>query len=434
MPIIPDSLYDLAYAYKKTKLWKRLWDSQLFAVQMEDGQVGYCSVMGKNGEHIALGVYMGQVGLDSYRDIYCGDFQCITDEYGHELPSLQSYEHLMRQNCVQCAFENKADMRERSVDECKNYAIKHGLKLVGARALADFVRYFPQHFPWYVRDTSDQKYIAQALEAAIEVSKRLEAPTFQGSGIAYKKLGLIEGEPYDREIPLLIKKADGYEWSSLALPDEVDLAYPSPTISDIHVARIRKTKKSDKNWYCDVVMMPDPVSDENGEDGESIIEPTEAPYFAYMLLVIVGGDGLVLLQPIVPTLDEKCCTEMVCSLAEAVIKTGKPHKLLTRKCDTRTQAILGAFAQQVGIPISECDEDDYTLIDEELDLFEHFSNVGNASQDEMLSELVEQLSQLSDAELRSLPSDFRDMLLDAARAGQFEAALEKRLIHLFGGK
>jgi len=35
---LPDSLFDLAFAYKQTKLWKLLWDTQLFAVQFTDGR------------------------------------------------------------------------------------------------------------------------------------------------------------------------------------------------------------------------------------------------------------------------------------------------------------------------------------------------------------------------------------------------------------
>ena len=38
---IPDSLYDLAFQYKETRLWKKLWDSELFAVKLDDGSIGY---------------------------------------------------------------------------------------------------------------------------------------------------------------------------------------------------------------------------------------------------------------------------------------------------------------------------------------------------------------------------------------------------------
>ena len=50
-----EKMFDLAFAYKKSKLWKRLYDSELFAVRLPNGKTGYCSVMGMLGEHNALG-------------------------------------------------------------------------------------------------------------------------------------------------------------------------------------------------------------------------------------------------------------------------------------------------------------------------------------------------------------------------------------------
>ena len=54
-----DRLYDIALNYKNTKLWKRICDTELFAVRLSDGNIGYCSVMGELGEHIALALYIG---------------------------------------------------------------------------------------------------------------------------------------------------------------------------------------------------------------------------------------------------------------------------------------------------------------------------------------------------------------------------------------
>lgn len=432
--LIPDALFDLAFAYKKTKLWKRLWDLQLFAVKMTDGEIGYCCVLGMNGEHVALAVHVGQAGLSSFRSIAKGPSFVVTDEYGNEVPSFQLHELLMGQNCIQCAFENKADMRERSVDAAKNYTSRHNLKLAGQRAYPDFVRYSPQHYPWYVQNDKDQEYIAQALSAAIEVSRRLEETIAQGSGRAAEKLGFTEGSPYNRKIPLLEKSVAGYTWSDIELPDEVCLTYPTPAINDVQLARIRKSKKSTKDWYCDIFMFSSPVSDEDCGDADASTEPIEAPYFPYLLLVVESGEGLILEQTMLPALDEKCCFDMVSSLTDTIVKIGKPRKLLVRPGDERTQAILSAFARQINVNISEFEEDDSTLIDTEMELFEHFSNGFNGSEDEMIGDLVAQLSQLSDDELRSMPDDMRSIMLEAVYSGRIGMAFGKRLIRVLGGK
>ena len=51
-----DNLYELAFRYKKTKLWKHLTDTQVFAVKT-DKETLFISVMGGLNEHIALAVY-----------------------------------------------------------------------------------------------------------------------------------------------------------------------------------------------------------------------------------------------------------------------------------------------------------------------------------------------------------------------------------------
>ncbi len=35
-------VYEAAFGFKKTQLWKKLYDSQLFALRFADGGIGYC--------------------------------------------------------------------------------------------------------------------------------------------------------------------------------------------------------------------------------------------------------------------------------------------------------------------------------------------------------------------------------------------------------
>ena len=49
-----DELFDAAFEYKELKLWKKLWDDQVFAVRCQDGTVLYACVMGRNGEYTAI--------------------------------------------------------------------------------------------------------------------------------------------------------------------------------------------------------------------------------------------------------------------------------------------------------------------------------------------------------------------------------------------
>lgn len=109
--MISDKLYQLAFEYKKTKLWKILWDTQVFAVKLSDGNMGYISIMGMAGEHCALALYIGADGLDSFRTIAkANQFMMAPMEF---------QESLLQQNCLQCVFEGKDVLSEEEREEAK---------------------------------------------------------------------------------------------------------------------------------------------------------------------------------------------------------------------------------------------------------------------------------------------------------------------------
>lgn len=39
--------FKLAFLYRKTKVWKFLWDTEIFAIKLDDGQIGYVSITGR---------------------------------------------------------------------------------------------------------------------------------------------------------------------------------------------------------------------------------------------------------------------------------------------------------------------------------------------------------------------------------------------------
>ena len=80
-----ERMYELAFQYKGTKLWQQLYDDELFAVQLSDGAIGYCCVMGMIGEHNALALYVGEEGYQSYCAIRNADQDRMTDQMMGEL-------------------------------------------------------------------------------------------------------------------------------------------------------------------------------------------------------------------------------------------------------------------------------------------------------------------------------------------------------------
>lgn len=52
-----DVLFDRAFAIRAAKPWQHLFDTHIFAVRFSDGEIACCSVMGRNGTHLALALY-----------------------------------------------------------------------------------------------------------------------------------------------------------------------------------------------------------------------------------------------------------------------------------------------------------------------------------------------------------------------------------------
>ncbi len=270
-----DTLYRLAFAYKKTKLWKKLSDGQLFAVALPDGETGYCSVMGALGEHIALALYPGASGLRSYSMLASG----LSPAGG-----VHAVEFALAQDCLMCSFENKDMLRACEAAAVRDYCTANGVTLRGAHAWPRLLRCRPFYLPWTLDEEKDR--LAEGLEAALEVARRLETASADS-------LGLTEGPPYNREIPLLVKTEIGYDWQTVALPPRLELDYPTGgPLYDLLLKRASMKRERAGVWACDVFLLPEPVG--GGED-ELEDEPVgRAPFFPWVQLVLDVDSGMIL--------------------------------------------------------------------------------------------------------------------------------------------
>ncbi len=128
----PDQLYDLALAFRNAKLWKRLYDSEIFAVSLSNGEIGYCCIMGCLGEHFALAVYIGEQGLDSYRRL---------QEMSHvPMNALQAQEFMLSQYCLQCSFETKDLLSPKELAAVRGYGKDRGITFRDSNAFPKFMK------------------------------------------------------------------------------------------------------------------------------------------------------------------------------------------------------------------------------------------------------------------------------------------------------
>lgn len=396
---IPDSLYDLAFQYKETRLWKKLWDSELFAVKLDDGSIGYCCVMGKNGEHTALAVYLGDAGLDSYRIIE--DMDCIMD-------ICEMDERGLRQDCVAVSFDTREFIHPLTWDEMGKYCARRGIVRRGAMKLPNFERMKPYRSLWYITDERDAAHIRAGLEAALEVSERLKTAT-------PKQLGFSQEAPFDRSIPLLTKTESGYTWSSIALsPHRTIQDYPKGHIDEFTLARLKKVKKTGHTWSARIFSSPEPVLPKESEgDGRM-----EAPVFPFILMTADETDQRVLDVAGCQDADEAAFNKSFTgSFVKQIQEEGKPAKLIAE--GERAEAFFTGICDQLDIEIELSDDGD-TLndaVDHLIAEVEGDDLPDDLDMDEEIQQLMQLLKDPDDC--RKIPDAFLRQLDRLASMGIF---------------
>lgn len=395
----PDQLYQLAFAFRKTKLWKSLYESELFAVALPTGEVGYCSIMGFGGEHLALALYIGNKGLDSFR---------LLQEAGvAEMHPLKAYEAMLRQDCLQCSFESKDTLSPQELSAVRAYASRHRISIRGANAFPQFMRFRPATHPWPISEQGDIRLLCAALQAVLEVSERVK-------GGDKLRLGFREGPAYDRSVPLLTRAGEGFVWDLHPLPTKQPIQYSEPNLKDeLLSARLRKARKRSGAWVCDVVLVPQPVM----EDEASV------PIFPYTLLAAVCETGMALPTEIVTNF-EGGTEALLRALGNRMLEHGVPKEI--RMVNARTYALLKNFAAALKIELVLQPEND--LLDEmEMDFFEYATSQTADSIEEDAALFAEMFLELDDNSLLSMPDELWGQLCSLEQQGMLDEDVAKRL-------
>ena len=67
--------------------------------------IGYCSVMGRAGEHYALGVYLGDEGISGFCDLL-------------KNADITPYHQALHfQNCIMCSFEDRVQLAKQDREQ-----------------------------------------------------------------------------------------------------------------------------------------------------------------------------------------------------------------------------------------------------------------------------------------------------------------------------
>lgn len=339
--LYPEELYELAFAFRSAKPWDRLYEDELFAIPLPNGETGYCSVMGRAKEHFALVVYPGEQGLRSFQRIQ--EAESAIERF--ELPNpLKMQEHMFSQLCVQCSLEKKDMLLPEELSSVRDYAARHDIKFRGSNSFPQFVAYRPATYPTQVTSEEDIQILCEALRAALAVNEKLL--NAQWVELEKETLGFSDGLAATRSLPVLTRGLDGYTWGTGVLPDVIPQPHLRPVLrDDILLARLKKEKKRNTTWVCDVVMCPQPIQEE--EDG--------APVFPYILLTADKETGIALAPAMVRCYEQEADT-LLHNLGEQMLESCVPRRMIVT--DDRTHAFLEVLTTSLGIELVQTDGDE----------------------------------------------------------------------------
>ena len=387
-------LYDAAFRYKKAGLWKKLWDSDLFAIKLKNGEIGYVSIMGRLGEYNAIALYIGNEGFNSYRVM----------ANGRPTGSpFKDHEILIKQKCLQMALERKDGLLPEEVAEVRAYAKQKNIRLSGKNAYPQFIKYEPGCYPWKVQTEEDMDALYTALTAATLMADLLKAAKPEA-------IGIISVNPNTKDVPLFEVKGDQIlPAGRTLLPGNIQETYEYAVAGNkIALASVKKLSRKG-SWEAELVRLMKPVQN----------DPEEAPFFPFLLLIVESKSGYMLPVSAISKNDEGDQDTILQSFADAW-KTIKAYPKEIRCRDERTYALLKDFCEKTDVKVSiykrrmrALDEAEAALLDYTLgeDEEEEF--------DDQMQEVIDMILSMSSGELKMVPEPLIGTIIGAIEQGVF---------------
>lgn len=308
-------LIDAVVEFKKVSCWKWMYDSDIFAVQNPDGgEVGYCSVLGLEGQMFGLAVFLGEEGFSTLMQLY-------SEEYLEE----EDLDFLFKCKCISVTFEDRDDLDRSDRDLISSL----GYRFRGKKAWPKFRRHDPGYLPWYI-SASDAKFLTCVLQQALTVSSRLirdEASLLHPENTEYilmRRLaragkGVVWEDAWHMPKPVVPEKS---------LPMRYD---------ELKAKRIMKSCHTKGSWELDTFFAPFPAKGTG-----------ERPYYPVLFMCLERESTLILgARAFHPA---RCDEQVLDAFLDMVEERGsRPALLAVRK--ERLYHLFKQLASKLGIEL-----------------------------------------------------------------------------------
>ena len=311
-------LYAAAAVLKGIAPWQWMWDSEVFGVKdPETGVIGYCTVMGRLGEHFAIGVCLGEAGLAGLNGL-------------RKKKKIDFIEFLCTQKMLKVSFEDRADLEREDLKLIKQL----GLVYRGRQAWPLFRSYRPGYMPWFLTG-GEARFLAVAIRQALDVAQRIK-----------DQPGLVEPPRPETYLVRVAEAVAGEpEWrdqwiEAVPLADEdavAGLLAGAPPEPELLARAGARTRQQSGTWEVDVRPMPAPIA-----------PPGERPYIPLQILIADHDSGVIF------DTDIRAQTGHVTAFREHFIKVldkldQVPERILLT--NQRTEVVLEPITEALGIAV-----------------------------------------------------------------------------------
>lgn len=399
-----DKLYELAYEYRKTKLWKKISEDQFFAIKLIDGQIGFINIMGAGNEYNAINLTIGDDNLLKLVKIIENNMDYSDYDYFVSTLLLENY---------QLIFANMGDLNPDEVKEVRKYKKEHGIKITGALTFPYF-RKSDKFSPLKQFDNEkDYSYIEQAISASIGLSKILANTNADDLDIY---------SIYDKPSIMVLEK----ERESYKIKDRVNVDWNKeniyPVANIINISTLKNIKKAKKSGQmeCQLLVFPEAIENSNF-----------VPYYPQTLLAVDKRSGEAISTD--PVEDyTKNPNEIANSFFEMLLNLDLIPEVINVP-DQRTFNLLKEICASSNIKISV--KDNLVELDEvKNELFDYLDSQlldetydSDVISDEEMLQMLDMMEYMANEGIAP-PQELIDLLVDGVKTGVFDDNLSKQIM------
>lgn len=302
-----DVLYKAADEIKQMRPWEKLWDTDIFTLQMPGKEPTFLSVMGRNRECFGISIYPGyqsMSGFDRMMSAPRGEPPFVTFSY---------------QNCLLCYFGSREELSKNDLRIIKLL----GLKYRGKDQWTYFRTMRTGYCPWQP-DEQEAELLTTALQQFIDAYRAMEEEKI-----------LVD---FKRQTLLHRYSPENNCWETVPCDKLPVYKNAEPVIvkDELLVARLKRMKLTQTVLSLDVIFIPYAVKKKS----------KGVPFYPKVLLLLDETNGKILCQHLfgIDETEEELIPDM---LREHILKNGRPYTLYVR--DDRIGNIVEDFCKKIGV-------------------------------------------------------------------------------------